>query len=67
MKSNIFVCSVSLTYGAVCRRPAGQTFTVAVPGIACGVVDTVDTHFGTQFSIEASWTYCKTDVGWYKT
>lgn len=54
----VAVC-VALTYGAVGCRPARQTFTVTVPGVTRGVVDTVNTDFRTEFAIVASWTHCK--------
>ena len=57
---------VALTYGAVRRRPAGQTFTVAVPVVTRGVVGTVHTHLGALFAVVASWTNCKTHNVVYK-
>lgn len=55
------LCDVALTYGAVSCGPARQTFTVTVPGVARGVVDTVNTNFRTEFAIVAIWTNCKTN------
>lgn len=53
------VCwDAALTYGAVGRSPAGQTFTVSVPVVTGGVVGAVHTHFRTQFAIVAMWTDC---------
>lgn len=56
----LLLYNVTLTYGAVSSRPAGQTFTVAVPVVTCGVVGTVDTHFRALLAIIASWTNCNT-------
>lgn len=57
----IITYHVALTYGAVGRRPARQTLTVAVPVVACGVVGTVNTHLRAEFAIKAGRTDCKTD------
>lgn len=59
--------AVTLTYGAVGSSPARQTFTVAVPVVACGVVGTGNTHLRTQFAIVASWTHCRTHNVMYET
>lgn len=52
--------NVILTDWAVSSRPAGQTFTVTISVVACGVVGTVDTHFRAMLAIIASWTNCNT-------
>lgn len=57
---------VALTYGAVRRGPARQTFTVTVPVVTRGVVGTVHTHLRALFAVVASWTNCKTHNVVYK-